>query len=326
VKKGIRVFVGMLMCMLCMTPVHALNANSTLDSLTVLSQTLSPVFSPTVTQYTLNISNDTQMITIAATAHNKQAVVTGLGSFPIDKDQEVFVITVRFGKKWTTHYTINVVRQPKPLQMTYHGQTLTLVNSFDGVQVPTSFIPTTTMIHNTSALALHNEELNKTICFLKDESGQGAFYYVKDGKVEGLFRSIELNDTTYILVDIPQSLQQRQHFHTKTFTINNQTITGWVYQDGDPHYYQLYLENLKGQKAIYQYDQRDHSLQIYKAVLVDQENHEIFYQVIIGILIVVLVGFRWYFQHFKKVRIAEIKEYYALRQVSILNQKEDSHY
>ncbi len=82
-----------------------------LQSLTVNTGTLSPAFNASTTSYTVNVANSVSSITIAATAADANATITGTGSHTLNVGNNTINVVVTAQNKSTTKtYTITVVR------------------------------------------------------------------------------------------------------------------------------------------------------------------------------------------------------------------------
>jgi len=117
--------------------------DASLKSLTVSQGTLKPTFSPTVTSYTVSVSNSVTSLKIAATAKSSSATVTGTGSKTLNVGQNKFTIKVTDGSgadQQTMTYTIVVTRESPTV--TYDASLKSLTVS-QGTLKPT-FSPTVT--------------------------------------------------------------------------------------------------------------------------------------------------------------------------------------
>ena len=88
------------------------NTDATLKNLTVSQGTLTPAFNTVVTNYTVNVANSVETITLAAAANNGNAMVTDTGIKALSVGSNTFVIRVT-AENGTTQksYTIVVIRE-----------------------------------------------------------------------------------------------------------------------------------------------------------------------------------------------------------------------
>lgn len=92
-----------------------LSSDATLSSLTVSEGTLTPAFSASIIDYTVNVEYDIEGITIHATANDGNASVSGTGVKSLDEGANPFdiVVTAEDGT-WKT-YTVVVTRATNPV-------------------------------------------------------------------------------------------------------------------------------------------------------------------------------------------------------------------
>jgi len=86
------------------------SSNANLSNLTVNPGTLTPAFSPTTTNYTVNVPYAVSSITITGTAAETSATVVGNGTKPLNVGSNTFTITVTAQDGTTKNYTVNVTR------------------------------------------------------------------------------------------------------------------------------------------------------------------------------------------------------------------------
>ena len=98
---------------------NALSDDNTLASLTVQEGELSPIFAPTVTEYTMEVSHDVDELTVTAVANDEKAtVVVQTGEFDED-GKAVVTITVTAENGDIRVYTIRVTREAAPEDPVY---------------------------------------------------------------------------------------------------------------------------------------------------------------------------------------------------------------
>ena len=87
------------------------SSDATLKSLTLSTGTLSPAFSSTTASYAVSVPYSISAITIAASANNSEATVTGAGTKQLAVGANTITITVTAGDKTTKTYKVTVTRQ-----------------------------------------------------------------------------------------------------------------------------------------------------------------------------------------------------------------------
>ncbi|MDL2239654.1 cadherin-like beta sandwich domain-containing protein, partial [Bacteroidales bacterium OttesenSCG-928-L14] len=95
--------------------------DATLKSLTVSKGRLNPSFNKSVTYYTVNVENVVSELTIAATATNSSATVTGTGLKPLVVGRNTFTVSVRAQNGNTKNYTIIINRGASKITARVNG-------------------------------------------------------------------------------------------------------------------------------------------------------------------------------------------------------------
>ncbi len=99
----------------CAKPTGDGSPNYMLKSLSVTGQNLTPTFDKYTTEYSLIVPNDITSVTIAATALDSNASITGTGKVNLKVGSNKSSIVVKAGNGTTRTYTINIIRE-EPLE------------------------------------------------------------------------------------------------------------------------------------------------------------------------------------------------------------------
>ena len=90
---------------------NPLSSDATLANLTISSGTLTPVFSSTIYNYTVNVPYNISFMTLAATPTDANATLSGVGLKNLNLGENTFIITVTAQDGVTTqNYTVTVNR------------------------------------------------------------------------------------------------------------------------------------------------------------------------------------------------------------------------
>ena len=93
---------------------NALSEDNTLASLTVLEGTLSPIFAPGVTNYTVQVAHDVEQVTVNATANDEKASVVVSDTELAEDGTCIVTVTVTAESGDVRVYTITVTREEAP--------------------------------------------------------------------------------------------------------------------------------------------------------------------------------------------------------------------
>ena len=95
----------------CVVTVNRIiSSDATLSGITISAGALSPAFSPSVTQYAVQVGNEITSIDLSATANNAAATVSGTGTQSLNVGDNVFDITVTAEDGSQLIYTVTVNR------------------------------------------------------------------------------------------------------------------------------------------------------------------------------------------------------------------------
>lgn len=255
-----------------------LSSNANLKSLSVSQGTLSPNFSASKTQYTLNLDGDITSLKVTATADDSNASVYGTGTKSLKPGKNTVTVSVEAEDGSTKEYIITVNVDETPLvYLPYNGANLGVVRNLDGVDKPAKFFESETItIDGKEVNAWKSTTLNKTVLYLQDDTTKEKNYYIyntETNTVETIFRPMVLLGNQVFIVDVPENLQKRDGMTFTKVTIDKVELDGWTFNDEALENYALiYVMDEKGNMVYYQYEATQKTLQLYSgAAAITQE-------------------------------------------------------
>ena len=129
------------------------DTNNFLSSLSINGYTLSPVFDKDVLTYEVIVSEDTNEITINATAESSKATITGAGKIKIDSDNTIITITVKPQVGSEKKYTLTVIRP-----VSQNNDDTTNTNNDNNTNTNTTNDNTNTTNDNTNTTTTQTQE------------------------------------------------------------------------------------------------------------------------------------------------------------------------
>ena len=246
-----------------------LSSNANLASLSISQGTLSPKFSASKTQYTVNLNGDVSSIKVNATAADSKAVVYGTGTKSLKPGKNTISVSVAAEDGSTKEYTITVNVDETPLvYVSYNGAKLGFVRSLDGVDKPAkSFEAVKIKVDGKEVKAWKSNLLKKTVVYLQDDKTKEKNYYIYNtdtNTVETMLRPMALLGNNVFVVDVPKNLQTREGMNFTTVTIDNYELNGWTFKDtAFENYALIYVMDEKGNMVYYQYEATEKTLQLY---------------------------------------------------------------
>lgn len=291
------------------------SSEKNLSSLSVSEGTLSPKFSSGTTTYKVDLTSETESLTISAKAKDSKAKVSGTGKKELKIGENNFTVTVTAEDGSKKTYTISVYVTEKPTQFVKLGnQNLGILNNLSKTDVPKGFEKSTIKIDNKDVTALQNKDMGLTLLYLQNEDDSTGFYIydVDNNKVLSKYQTVAVNGKTYVLMDAPDNLEAIQDLKTATIKIGDVELSGWKFEDEAlSHYTLVYLMNEAGETQLYTYEDTEGTLQKYTPV--EEENDNTLTYVFIGttaLFVVSTAVLGYMYISFKKKSISAIKDYY----------------
>lgn len=291
------------------------SSEKNLSSLSVSEGTLSPKFSSGTTTYKVDLTSETESLTISAKAKDSKAKVSGTGKKELKIGENNFTVTVTAEDGSKKTYTISVYVTEKPTQFVKLGdQNLGILNDLSKTDVPKGFEKSTIKIDNKDVTALQNKDMGLTLLYLQNEDDSTGFYIydVDNNKVLSKYQTLAVNGKTYVLMDAPDNLEAIQDLKTATIKIGDVELSGWKFEDEAlSHYTLVYLMNEAGETQLYTYEDTEGTLQKYTPV--EEENDNTLTYVFIGttaLFVVSTAVLGYMYISFKKKSISAIKDYY----------------
>lgn len=290
------------------------SSEKNLSSLSVSEGTLSPKFSAGTTTYKVDLTSETESLTISAKAKDSKAKVSGTGKKELKIGENNFTVTVTAEDGSKKTYTISVYVTEKPTQFVKLGdQNLGILNDLSKTDVPKGFEKSTIKIDNKDVTALQNKDLGLTLLYLQTEDEKTGFYIydVDNNKVLRQYQTLTVNGKTYVIMDAPENLEEVQGLEKSTIKIGDLEMNGWKFNEETlSHYTLVYLMNDAGESGLYTYEDTEGTLQKYTPV--EEKDNTLTY-VFIGTTVVfalstAVVGYMYF--NFKKKSISAIKDYY----------------
>lgn len=244
------------------------NSGSTyLSSLEIEGYSLSPKFSKTTTNYSVDIEDDISEVNVLAETEDVDATLKGNGKISVVSGTNQIKLTVTNDGEERT-YTINVnLDDANPITVTIDGKTYTVVKNSSELEVPEGFEEKEITIEGQKVKALYNEKLDITLVGLRDEDGNVSLYIYNESDnsytpyVELTFDSISF---------YPLSTDEELPNYSKyNITINDVDIECYKLSS-DSKFAVIYGVNTEtGEKGWYSYNEDENTLQKYNSEIDD---------------------------------------------------------
>jgi hypothetical protein len=233
--------------------------NANLSGLRVEGYTITPSFSSSVTNYSLEVENDVESIVIRATKADGNASVSGTGERSLSEGSNVFRIVVTAQKGNTKTYTLVVNRKElDPINVTVDGKNYTVIQKADSITAPNYYTGSTVEIDGKSVPAFVSDVTKFTLVGLKDEEGNIGLFIYDNGSYKS-YKQITIEAFTFIPLEAKEELDG----YDKKETINIKETTVDVYNvDEDGEFVLIYGMNAAtGKTDWYKYDTKEGTFQ-----------------------------------------------------------------
>ena len=236
--------------------------NNNLKSITIDGFKLSPEFKNDILEYTIEVDETTEKVTINAEAEDSNAKVDGLGEKSLlDVNTYQIVVTAENGK--TKTYTLKFVfKDSNPINVKKGKKTYTVVKRKSELSEFNDYKFTTININNIEVPALYNETTKLTLVGLKYKDKVYLYRYDKKNNTYVRYIEYDFKSVKLVLFKPSKKLIPMDY---KEYTIKIQGHNVKVYKLRKSSSYSLiYGMNIKnGKKSLYLYDSKEQTVQRY---------------------------------------------------------------
>lgn len=242
------------------------STNADLKSLTVDGYDLIPEFNKNTLEYSLEVENDVETVTIKAGKSDSRASISGTGEKELTEGVNKFeiVVTAEKGNKKT--YVVEINRKElNPIYVTVDGKDYTIVRKTEAMSAPTYYVSTEVEIQNEVVPAYKSDITGYVLVGLKDSEGNILLYRYNEVNEEYVLYK-QVSTEGIILVSLePESLIEDYEL-TKLVTINNIEITGYVGNSSSEFVLVYGMNASNGETGWYKYDINENTLQRYEII------------------------------------------------------------
>lgn len=248
------------------------STNADLKSLSVDGYEITPKFDKDTLEYSLEVENEVESVTIKASKADSSASVSGTGEKELTEGVNKFniVVTAEKGNKKT--YVIEINRKElNPIYVNVDGKDYTLVRKADVMSAPTYYSSTEVEIQNELVPAYKSDITGYVLVGLKDSEGNISLYRYDDSSEEYILYQ-QLNTESVTLIPLETKEVIEGYKNRKEITINNYKVN--VYSGNtDSAFVLVYGMNASnGEASWYKYDTKENTLQRYEKI--DAVNNE----------------------------------------------------
>lgn len=264
------------------------STNNNLKGLTIDGYTLTPEFSKDVTDYTVDVPEDTKQVIIKATKDDVNESITGDGTINVTLGVNAIKIVVQAQSGAEKTYTITVnVKDSNPININVNNIDYTLVKLKDNLPEVTGYTEKDITINEQSVPALYSDVTKLTLVALKDKDGNIKLFIYDNDKYT-LYQEIKFNELTIYPLETNLELSG---YHKTNITINEIEIPAYVYKD-DSNFAVIYGENTQnGDIGFYLYDKKNNSVTKYndEYILNLENKNKLYFYLLIAFSVILLI-------------------------------------
>ncbi|MBR5663038.1 MAG: cadherin-like beta sandwich domain-containing protein [Bacilli bacterium] len=243
------------------------STNNNLKSLSIEGLTISPEFNKDTLEYTATAEPGTEKIKIEAAKADGYASLTGDGEKDVVEGENKFDIVVTSETGAVKTYTLTVtVKEFAPVIVKVNDEEYNLVRKIGELVKPQGYLDKALTIDDNQIEALYNEDLDKTLVYLKNSDGKAYLFEYNDEKYtryyEFTFKEFTLN-----LLSMKKDLLPKGYSkYTESF--NDDEII--VYKKAKKSNFGLVyaMDTVTHEKNLYQIDLKNGTAQLFNEELV----------------------------------------------------------
>lgn len=249
-----------------------------LSELSISDGTLTPSFSPNIKEYTVNLIQEINKITVDANSSEEGAEISGNGEHSLKVGNNVIEVSVAnaSGERKSTYKITVIVESPK-VYLTGFDEKLGVL-SLNNAPILDGFEDYVLTINKEEVTARKNTNNGLILLYMINEDGD-ANYYIYDEekkKITSIYIPVSLLGNNYAIVTVPEKMKSMTGLTYKKVTISEQEFDGWAFKNKSFKNYSLvYLMDENADTYLYQYESTKNTFQIYSnAAAITQESYE----------------------------------------------------
>ncbi len=270
-----------------------LSGNADLKSLVPSKGTLSPKFSPDVTEYKISVNNSVTSLTLSAIPDHSGAKTSISGKNALEVGKNTRVITVTAPNGTTKKYTVVITRAAAPsttsgtastqptgtkptiptppedaLEVEVNGKLLTILDTQASADLPVGFTWSNVTVNLVEVPAAINRETGMTLLYLVGEDKADNDFYIYSAQTNTLtrYRRMNVENNAYLLYDLPADQPAPAGATKGKLAYGNHYVTAYVYEDAALNdFYVVWAAPVGGEAGWYTYDKKEETLQRYHA-------------------------------------------------------------
>ena len=290
-------------------PPKTYSSNNNLTNLQIDGYSISPEFSSSVKEYSVEVPNGTEKVVINATKEDSTASVGGIGEIGVIEGTNRIEVKVTAENGNVNTFVINViVKELDPIEVTVNNKKYNIIRKEGVLEVPENYEKASIKIGEEDVLCYKNIVTNNILIGLKDVEGNNKYYsYDEKSNIYTLYKGYKIGGVNLNIMDMPGS-EVPGGYSKVTFDYNDEKLDGYQYIEKNVTYaaddtvkgsdfYLIYAVNeLSGEKGLYMYDKLENTVQRFDSNLIlayqqKADNYFLYLLISLGALAITIIGF-----------------------------------
>lgn len=237
------------------------SSNNLLSELNINTGNLDPSFDTNINEYSVNLSKDTQVITINTVSQDSKARVEGVGEINVIPGENIIPIKVIAEDNSEKIYTIKAYVDETPnVYLKYKDTEVGIVRNLKDVTILQGFTEKEYTVNEKTIKIFENGNLSVVYGVDKDENKD---FYIIDTNINectSKITEITIDEHLLYLIDLKE---EKVGFEMSQITIGDKEIMGYRFKDGFSNYFLICAMNNEGQILEYLYEEKEGTLQLY---------------------------------------------------------------
>ncbi len=281
--------------------------DATLAALQIAPGRLSPEFSPSRTEYDIQVNNDVAKLAVTARTNDENAkFVVSSTDLQVGDNSITVRVTAEDGSTTQT-YTIHVKRMEAAteaeteeettpeeteseseteeetdeapegtISVTVNGQAMLIVSSLEGVTLPEGYEPSDYEYDGQQIQVARGLAGGLIAFYLTDQDGDNPQFYLyhEEDQTFTRMQNIQTGTRMYTVMDLDDGVIIPDSYHETTVEIDGMDIRAWQSnEDMEGIYYLVYAMNWNGERNLYRYDSEEGTMQRADETLLVMQNN-----------------------------------------------------
>lgn len=285
-------------------PPKTYSSNNNLKDLSVEGYSISPEFDKDTKEYSVEVPNGTESVTINGSVEDSTAKISGDGEVSVNEGVNKIEIKVTAENGNEKVYIINVtVKELDPIEVEIDDKKYTIIRKDGILEIPLNYEKSSIKMGEEDVLCYKNMVTENILIGLKDEEGNSRYYsYDEKTNKYTLYNGYKIGNVNLNILDMPSS-EVPSGYIKVSFEYNDEKIEGYQYINNNVTYaaddsvkgndfYLIYAVNeLSGEKGLYVYDKLEGTVQRFNNSLIlsyQQKTDNYFLYMLISIVLLAI--------------------------------------